>query len=333
VTDTPPPIDRATLDRISKIFFPYSHAESERAYAGGRVAKFAHYTSADVALKIIKEKRIWMRNTTCMADYKEVTHGHEMLRVCFEGGSRERFRAALNACREGVADKAINLFDKHWADTLFNTFVTCLSEHDENTEDRHGRLSMWRAFAPNTTRVALVFAVPRATKAVQHLSLTFAPVGYFSQAKMQEQLDLIIANIGREKEFLTALPPDQLRVLALLTLRASHVGVKHEGFHEEREWRAIYGPVFWQSAIMAPLMTIEPVWGVPQRVYRIPLDIAVNPELREIDFANIFYRLIIGPSPYGAAMEDAFIRELRNSGVEDANNRVFRSEIPIRSLM
>ena len=118
-----------------------------------------------------------------------------------------------------------------------------------------------------------------------------------------------------------------------MTLLSAHVGVKHEGFHEEREWRAIYGPARWQSEIMTRHMSIETPNGVPQRIYKIPLDVTVDGALADLDFPRIFHRLIIGPSPYGVAMEDAFIRELQKAGVKDAHQRVVRSDIPIRSLM
>ncbi len=321
------------MRHLASIFYPFSHRETERVYSAGQSAKFAHYTSAETALKIIGEKRIWMRNTSCMADYREVMHGHDMLIACFNSGSRDKFRAALDECRKGVADEAINLFDANWNDVLFNTFLTCVSEHDEKKEDQCGRLSMWRAFSPNTTRVALIVSIPRDTQAARKLCLTFAPVAYFSQAKMQEQLDEVIANINAERKYLSEISTDLLKGLIFTTLLASHVGVKHEGFHEEREWRATYGPLRWQSEIMVRLMSIRAPSGVPQRIYQIPLDVSVDADLAELDFARVFHRLIIGPSPYGIAMEDAFIRELQRAGVKNAGERIVRSDIPIRSLM
>ncbi len=333
MSDVPVSMDSEVVDHLAKVFFPFTHREAARVYSAGQSGKFAHYTSAETALKIIGEKRIWMRNTTCMADYREVLHGHDMLIACFNNGSRDKFRAALDECRNGVADDAISLFDKNWHDTRLNTFVACVSEHDEKTEDHCGRLSMWRAFAPNTTRVALIFSIPGDSQAARKLSLTFAPVAYFSQAKMQEQLDEVIANIHAERKFISEVSVELLRGLIFTTLLASHVSVKHEGFHEEREWRAIYGPLRWPSEIMIRLMSIKAPSGVPQRIYEIPLDVAVDADLAELDFARIFHRLIIGPSPYGTAMEDAFIRELQRAGVDDAHQRVIRSDIPIRSLM
>ena len=41
---------------------------------------FAYYTTADTAYKIIKNKEIWMRNSSLLNDYKEVKFGDEMVR-------------------------------------------------------------------------------------------------------------------------------------------------------------------------------------------------------------------------------------------------------------
>jgi hypothetical protein len=69
--------------RLEGIFMPYARRQRDGLYDSGAkpAARFVHYTSAEAALKIIESKRVWMRNTTCMADYREVQHGFEMLSV------------------------------------------------------------------------------------------------------------------------------------------------------------------------------------------------------------------------------------------------------------
>jgi hypothetical protein len=335
MTDVPVPADPALLQRLARLFAPSTNRAVKRLYPAENAppAKFAHYTSADTALKIIRDRKLWMRNTACMADYREVMHGHEMMMAWFNDGLRGKLIEALDSCQKGIATEAIGLFDQHWHDTLFNTFITCVSEHDEKNEDMCGRLSMWRAFAPNTTRVALVFGIPLKSDAVGKLGLIFSPVAYFSSSQMRHEIEEIIADIEREREFLSEVPGELLKAAVFVSLLAGHVAVKHPGFHEEREWRAIYGPARWQSPIMLGSMSIETPFGVPQRIFKIPLDGTIDPAMADLDFPRIFHRLIIGPSPYGSAMEDAFIRELTNAGVKDAHERIVRSDIPIRSLM
>ena len=74
------------------------------------------------------------------------------------------------------------------------------------------------------------------------------------------------------------------------------VCVKHEGFLEEREWRAIY----MSKRAASPLMvsSTEVINGIPQIVYYMPLDKSVSPALEPIDLATMFDRLIVGPTSY-----------------------------------
>lgn len=105
--------------------------------------------------------------------------------------------------------------------------------------------------------------------------------------------------------------------------------VKHKGFHEEREWRAIYAPRMMPS----PLMEQETaaIGGIPQTVFKLPLDAGVSANIAALDFSNLFDRLIIGPSQYAGAMAESFMNALDAAGVPDVANRVCISGIPIRT--
>jgi hypothetical protein len=63
--------------RIESILYPYNGRR--RAEMKARNGRFAHYTTAANALSIIKSRRIWMRNVTCMADFREIHHGMDAL--------------------------------------------------------------------------------------------------------------------------------------------------------------------------------------------------------------------------------------------------------------
>ena len=105
--------------------------------------------------------------------------------------------------------------------------------------------------------------------------------------------------------------------------------LKHEGFREEREWRVIYSPNRLRSALIDS--STEVLGGVPQVVYRMPLDATRSNAIADIDFCRMFDRLIIGPSSYPSVMYEAFVKALEEAGVTDARDRVVRSGIPIRS--
>ena len=64
---------------------------------------------------------------------------------------------------------------------------------------------------------------------------------------------------------------------------------------------------------------------------QLPLDVTVAPVLAELDFSSVFDRLIIGPSLYPWVMFDAFNEALTRAGVRDVQDRVWNSNIPIRT--
>jgi hypothetical protein len=105
--------------------------------------------------------------------------------------------------------------------------------------------------------------------------------------------------------------------------------LKHEGFHEEREWRVIYAPQRVPSELMES--SIEVVGGIPQTVYKILLDGKKSDALADIDLARLLDRVIIGPSQFSWAMYEAFVKALSDLGVEKPETRVCISGIPIRS--
>ena len=159
-----PVVPQEVYDRAIKletIFMPQSRQQRVEAGFGDdatrKPIRFVHYTSAEAALSIIRTRRIWMRNTTCMADFSEFNHGYEMIGRYFANEEKgAAFTAALDRCHPGAAVEASALFAKCWQELRFNTYITSVSEHYES-EDSHGRLSMWRAFGSGE-RVVSYFA-------------------------------------------------------------------------------------------------------------------------------------------------------------------------------
>jgi hypothetical protein len=331
---------------LERIFMPFATRQRDLAFkeqtgrslyegADDDRLQFVHYTSAEAALSIINTKRMWMRNTSCMSDYREVQHGFDILQKYFLDKERAaKFTAALDACAPGVAQEAIKIFDQWWThpavSTRFNTYITSLSMHWAH-ENQHGRLSMWRAFgAQSTPRVAVVFSLPKftAVQAADALNLLFSPVAYLPEKHVHKVIEEVISNVHENCDFLQSVDRTTVLNAVFNMFIAGVTCLKHEGFHEEREWRAIYSPKRNPSSLMD--FAVEVVGGVPQPVYKIPLDATVNPALATLDFARIFDRIIIGPSPYPWPMFQAFVEALTKSGVSDAAQRVSLSLIPIR---
>ena len=292
-------------------------------------ARFVHYTTAEAAAKIITTKRLWMRNTTCMTDYREVRHGFDILSKFFlNKDKRSKFDEAFDACAPGIAQEAINSFNHWWQNLQLGTFITSISEHDER-ENVNGRLSMWRGFGGNAARVAMVLRVPSQTDAGNALSLMFSPVTYFTEPEAHELLWEVIENVKRESAFLKTIERSMLVANVFAVLILGVTCSKHEGFREEREWRAIYIPSMRSSPFMES--STEVIAGVPQIIHKLPLDEKLSPYLKDLELMNCFDRLIIGPSQFPLAMYEAFVAALKQSGIADAEQRVVVSNIPIRT--
>ena len=304
-------LERFELEaRLESIFMPYARRQRDKFYDSGakRAARFVHYTSAEAALKIIESKRVWMRNTTCMADYREVQHGFEMFRKFFSDEERKKeFYATLDAVSPNIAAEAVNLFDRWWGNIRFNTYITSISEHDDR-EDSHGRLSMWRAFGGTTARVALILNLPWFSGATEALNLAFSPVAYLQEQEAQSVMADVIRNVRANLDFLRSIERAIVVNVVFNMLAGGVTCLKHEGFLEEREWRVIY----WPQRSLSPLMesSIEVVGGIPQIVYKLPLDREKSDVLADLDLARLFDRLIIGPSQFSLPMCESFKKAL-----------------------
>jgi hypothetical protein len=329
-----PAVDQqVTWMQLEGIFHPYSVTQREVVYGGPDrrlpAARFVHYTSAEAALSIIKEKRVWMRNTNCMTDYKEVQHGFEVLQKFFRDRTKkDHFLSALNAITPGVGDEALRLFDQWWGYILFGTYVTSISEH-EAAEDEHGRLSMWRAYGGPGGRVAMVFRLPWMSSAREALSLRVSPVAYLGEQEAHAELLNVGEKIREHRDFLQSFNRDVLIGSVFNVLMMAVTCLKHEGFHEEKEWRIIHVPQMEPSRLMQS--AIKVVKGIPQIVYELPLDVSFSDKLADLDMATIFDSLIVGPSQFRESeiMAQAFAKALADAGVKKPVLRV--SHIPIRS--
>jgi len=231
--------------RIEEIFMPEARRQRLQARFGeddtAEPIRLVHYTSAEAALKIIQTKRMWMRNTTCMADYKEVRHGLELTRATFDDEARRQaFLSAMDKCHPGAMAEAAERLNELTNDMVLNSYVASFSEHDDK-EDLHGRLSMWRAFG-GPTRVAIVFRIPKYSKSTTVLSLLFSPISYLPDSGVASVMQEVAENAEKNCDFLKSLPRSMFIQTIFVMFHAAAVCLKHEGFREEREWRAIYSP-------------------------------------------------------------------------------------------
>jgi hypothetical protein len=188
---------------------------------------------------------------------------------------------------------------------------------------------MWRAFGGMSARVGLVLNVPYLSPGGRAMKLNFAPVAYFKEAETERLVPDVISKVRANIPYLKTVGYQETVGWIFAMLLMGVTCLKHEGFREEREWRLVYCPHLNHSPLIEAANVT--VGGVPQMVYKLPLDGSVNPILADLDLSKLFDRLIIGPSPYPAVMFDAFMDALTKAGVADAGKKIFTSNIPIRS--
>jgi hypothetical protein len=314
-------------DDLERIFMPLAYKKRAKIRQDG--GKFVHYTSAENAVNIIRNKQIWMRNVRCMNDYSEAYHGHlQLTDILNKNPIKQTFIEVLSIFGEELGKKIIVQYYKWWENLQFNTYITSISEH-EDFEDRHGRLSMWRAYGGNSAKAAIVMRLPLNPGAVRGLRVMLSPVEYISTDKLLVEFEAAIQSVSDNSEFLRTVPVEQIQSFGFFMLAMAALCQKHEGFKEEKEWRIIYLPDVVPSEHITK--RVEAVGGVPQIVYKISLNDNPDEGITGIKIPNIVDRIIVGPSVYPEPIKEAFIELLKDAGVEQANSKVVVSNIPLRT--
>jgi hypothetical protein len=314
----------AEQERVMRIIFP--HAMDERALVMERKAKFVHYTRAEAALNIINSKSIWLRKPQWMNDYREIEHGRECLIQAYrESPGGKRFAAAVDKAFPGIMTKITTVFDSWIGEYQRNTYVACLSIHDD-AENYTGRLSMWRAYG-NNVGVALVVKSGPFTEVSGALGAYSSPVAYLHQDGVNAHFDRIASAIEGDLEFFKTHTEDHIQYMIHEAFRFAMICNKHPGFAEEKEWRVIYSPARDDKKIL--IKATEIIGGVPQPVFKIPLK--ALPGYEGIALPAFIDRVIIGPARFPEALRESFTTALEVAGVQDAGAKVVVSEIPLRT--
>lgn len=280
---------------------------------------FAHYTSAESAMGILESKCIWMRNTNCMSDYREIHHGTEAIDLFLKSQDCQNFIKALESCDQNDAAEEINNYQLTKNDIRTQTYITSISEHDKTTEDEYGRLSMWRAYG-NSTGVAIVIKINYDSLYAPYV--LFSPVAYLTNQQVIESTKEIINNIVENRDFLKSVDSLAVQRFIRSMFIAAATCLKHPGFTEEKEWRIVYSPAVFGNNIMEE--QIATIRNTPQKIFQFPFS-------NDLSLPNIIDRIIIGPSQYHEPLHDAFSVILQRLSIQNPKARIIRSEIPIRT--
>jgi hypothetical protein len=309
---------------LFEIFFP--NAAKKIARVRSEHLRFVHYTSAAVALELLRKKEAWMRNVTTMNDYMEVRHGMNCLVAAYTGKPGQELKKALESIFPGLHSELERRFN-WWLPYIENdTYITCLSEHLP-VEDEHGRLSMWRAYG-GTTGVALVFNSAALLSDTNALNAWSSPVAYLDEKGFAEEFMSVVDRMVAAKEFIRTQNQDEVLNRIFQMFRFAVVCTKHPGFAEELEWRVIHTPALEPSIRL--LRSIEAIGGVPQIVFKIPLQDVPEEGLTGMRLVDLIDRIIIGPTDYPQVTAAAFHETLVAEGFADPSRVIRISRIPLR---
>ena len=304
------------------------HAEGRRRFDEHRRRgdRFAHYTSADAAVKMISGRRVWMRRANAMNDFSELEYGAARLEKARAGRSWTAVCAALDAAHPGVAELVTAELPGMIDEARSATFLTALSQHPAE-EDDLGRLSMWRAYGGDAG-VCLVLNPGVLLRPSRALQVFNHPVSYHDDAAFQGMLQLVAGSMLGEIALLRRMRAEELAAFTLSALRDAVLCTKHPGFAEEREWRLIHSPkVAASDRVPCEVLTIG---GRPQPVHHVPLRDIPEEGLVGLEPHDLVERIIIGPTADPEPTREGLVETLRAAGVTDAEGRVAVSAIPLR---
>jgi hypothetical protein len=341
--------EQEAIALLSEVIFSDNTAIIEHAKRNHR--KFVHYTSADAAISIIKNKEVWLRNSSAMNDYSEIGYCEALFRHVFYSDTEvsQLSRRVLNFIDDGLHDRLAKFFEERAAQRRYFTYLMSVSEHGpyelmpgmlaDQGEEKYGRLSMWRAYGRDSVGVALVFNSTALFSESSVIGAFTSPVFYGEQGDFNHRYSCIMLRAERHAAALRALPPAWFEENLKSFIDLSSLALKHPGFGEEREWRITYAAnpdaehasddeFNRASRVQRQFVSLN---GLPQRIYKIPLQDYPDEGFVGAELGSLIDKIIIGPSQYPVMVADAIVMALKNAGVADAEQRIAISNIPLRT--
>lgn len=294
--------------------------------------KLVHYTSAQTAMAILTAKNdedrcLWLRNATEMNDFSEVAFGQQML---INSLRNEDFRKSFfEACNEVDPNvkSAFDIMGDEFDRLKYNTYLLSLSLH-HGLELEIGLLSMWRAYG-GAANVCLVFNTGAFANDQDAYSVNIAPVDYRGAIGVSNELVRMRDAMIEHRAALKVIDPSTIAFNLKYALDIMLLSTKHPGFKEENEWRLIYRPPAPPSEPDVPSKVVC-IDGIVQKVFYLPMKDIPEKKLVGANLNELLFRIIIGPTPNPPVVFDAFVRLLSEAGVDNPQERVLVSGIPLR---
>lgn len=293
--------------------------------------KFAHYTSAQVAMDILRAKEddrcLWLRNAMLMNDFSEIEYGQGLLRMAL--GTEQIRDHMVHVCSEIHDDiiKVFTLLDQEVYAIKRSTYLLSLALH-KGKELHQGKLSMWRAYGGDANVCLLLnpqaFMTPQTA-----YDVTIAPVDYGGPEHFLDGLNNLMAGMARNRDLLREIGPEIVSLNFKLALDVMILSTKHPGFEEENEWRLIHR-MHQYPMENSPPSKIVSINGIVQKVFYLPMKNIPEHDVNNADLNSLLHKIIIGPTPNPDLVWEGFVELLWQSGVENPADKVDMSRIPLR---
>jgi len=286
--------------------------------------KLALYTKASTAHDILLKQQAWLRNCLCMNDYSEIQHGMKCLSEAYKK-HREKLKEILEDISPEIIGEIEEGFNNSYAPLRLNTHIICVSEHSL-TNDKDGRLSMWRAYGGDHP-VAIILNTEPFSADTNKFGAYAYRVDYKDTDNFVKDFGDYCLRVDEQKEFLKQCPKESVTNHIYSAFINMAICTKHPGFQEEQEWRVIYNPKLMKSDYI--FSEIESVDGVPQEIFKIKLE-KINKENIDLSISSFINKIIIGPSNHAVVMQQSFIKLLKRAGCTNAETKVYCSKIPFQ---
>jgi hypothetical protein len=294
-------------------------------------AKFAHYTSAQVAMDILRSKEddrcLWLRNAMLMNDFSEIEYGQSILRsILAVEQTRDLMVQACNAIHTDIIN-VFTMLDEEVYAIKRSTYLLSLALH-KGREVHQGKLSMWRAYGGDANVCLLLnpqaFMTPQTA-----YDVIIAPVDYGGPANFIAGINSLVQGMTRNCGVLRTLDPELVKANFKLALDAMILSTKHPAFEEENEWRLIHRAQLPPVANSPPSKIVN-INGIVQKVFYLPMRNIPEHDVQNADLNSLLHKIIIGPTPNPELVWEGFVELLVQSGIDDPASRVDMSRIPLR---
>jgi hypothetical protein len=293
--------------------------------------RFAHYTSAETALRIIRgngtDQALWLRNATEMNDFSEIEFGQACLEFALgQPEIEDRVNRLSEALGINISTQVVSPMGEERHRIKSDTFLLCLSEHD--SRDDMGVLSMWRAYGGDAN-VCLLFNTDALTNDQEAYDVHITAVDYDGEIGFLTRFTRVLNDVDSNLEKLKLVDHRLIVDNWKSVLDDMVLSTKHPGFKEEQEWRIIYRRNA-NTDIPAPPHKIEVVGGIAQVVHYLPLVDVPEKGVTKANIQEILDRVIVGPTANPILVREAFVAVLAEAGLSNPEHRVVTCNIPLR---